>query len=158
MNKESSLKRPPGQLLKKGHSIKFPEVEFNLSEIELPEKSVPGNRPFYILRISQPSSSQSTQNIEELRFDSFDSGKSRDFRGVAYRIWTNPSDPKSLFVDMQSPIGVATMEDDGTIVMTMNVGTTILRYPKGHVEYDKVIEHLNGLSPRESKSVWPWPE
>jgi hypothetical protein len=65
----------------------------------------------------------------------------------------------------EDSIGVATMEADGTIVLTLRASTpggirgeTQLRYPRDHEEYDAVLKHLGGLRPGESKPVPPWPD
>jgi hypothetical protein len=66
--------------------------------------------------------------------------------------------------DAGNSIGVATMEPDGTIVLQLRaeggageVGDALLRYPRGHKEYEEVLTHLGGLHPGESKPVPPWP-
>ncbi len=66
--------------------------------------------------------------------------------------------------DDASSIGSATMESDGTIVLQLRAegpgvrGDAQLRYPRGHKQYDSVLEHLGGLRPGESKPVPPWPD
>ena len=61
-------------------------------------------------------------------------------------------------------IGVATMEDDGTIVLVLRaegpnaVGDALLRYSKTDPKYDEILRHLGGLKPGESKPVPPFPE
>lgn len=62
-------------------------------------------------------------------------------------------------------IGKAWMERDGTIVLQLRaegpggaVGDALLRYPANHREYDRVMRHLGGLKPGETKPVPPWPE
>lgn len=62
-------------------------------------------------------------------------------------------------------IGVATMEADGTIVLMLRAegpgaarGDARITYPRGHKEYDSVLQHLGGLKPGESKPVPPWPD
>ena len=61
-------------------------------------------------------------------------------------------------------IGSATMDADGTIVLQLRaegpdaVGDALLRYAKDHPEYAKVLQHLGGLKPGESKPVPPWPD
>lgn len=57
------------------------------------------------------------------------------------------------------------METDGTIVLQLRaegeggmIGDALMRYPKGHKEYPKILKHLGGLKPGESKPVPPWPE
>lgn len=63
----------------------------------------------------------------------------------------------------EAPIGTATMEPDGTIVLNLRaegpgvVGHGQMRYPKSHAEYDKVLKHLGGLKPGENKAVPPFP-
>src|ERR1700730_11377879 len=59
-------------------------------------------------------------------------------------------------------IGTATMNPDGTIVLHLTRtadGTpadAVLAYPPGDPQYDEVLRHLGGLTPRESKLVPPW--
>jgi hypothetical protein len=62
-------------------------------------------------------------------------------------------------------IGIATMEADGTIVLQLRaalpgggIGEGYFRYPPSHEEYAKVLEHLGGLEPGQSKPVEPFPE
>lgn len=61
-------------------------------------------------------------------------------------------------------IGSATMKDDGTIVMMLRatgggaVGDAMFAYPKTHPEYGKILEHLGGLKPGETKPVPPFPD
>ncbi len=62
-----------------------------------------------------------------------------------------------------APIGVATMETDGTIVLQLRAtapgvrGESRLTYPRTHEDYDAILTHLGGLRPGESKPVLPWP-
>jgi hypothetical protein len=70
---------------------------------------------------------------------------------------TNPS---------KQSIGVASMEKDGTIVLQLraeldggaNLGEGYFRYPPTDAEYQKILKHVGGLKPGESKDVLPWPE
>ena len=62
-------------------------------------------------------------------------------------------------------IGVATMEEDGTVVLYLggeeSGGTFVdghAKYPPGHPEYNRILEHLNGLKPREEKLITPFPD
>lgn len=55
-------------------------------------------------------------------------------------------------------IGVATMEEDGTIEMILNVGTTQFSYPPVHEEYKNILKHLGGLKKGETKPVPPFPD
>ncbi len=81
---------------------------------------------------------------------------------VTHRSWQGSAIETSFSLSTlplsDSPVGTAKMEKDGTIVMTMNIGMTQLRYPKDHPDYKKIVLHLDGLKPGESKSVPPWPE
>lgn len=62
------------------------------------------------------------------------------------------------------PIGVATLRDDGTIVLDLYArgpgpsGTARAVYPPGHPQYDAVLAHVGGLRAGEQKLVPPWPE
>lgn len=61
------------------------------------------------------------------------------------------------------PIGVATMQADGTIVMDLRatgpgvMGDARITYPKDHKDYQMVLDHLDGLAPGETKPVPPFP-
>jgi hypothetical protein len=77
------------------------------------------------------------------------------------------SDPATATPDDDSrrSIGVATMREDGTVVLTLRaeakggaVGDAQLVYPKGHERYDEVLKHVGGLEPGQSKPVPPWPD
>lgn len=63
-----------------------------------------------------------------------------------------------------APIGVATMDADGTIVLQLRAndggvrGESRLTYPRTHKDYDAILKHLGGLRPGETKPVPPWPE
>jgi hypothetical protein len=64
-----------------------------------------------------------------------------------------------------APIGVATMLDDRTIVMTLTAegtggarGEGRFTYRPGDRDYDAVLAHLGALAPGESVPVLPWPE
>ncbi|MBI4545428.1 MAG: hypothetical protein HY703_09545 [Gemmatimonadetes bacterium] len=66
--------------------------------------------------------------------------------------------------DMPS-IGVATMAEDGTIVLELRAeapggvsGHGRLVYPPTHKDYQQILKHLGGLRPGESKPVPPWPD
>jgi hypothetical protein len=61
-------------------------------------------------------------------------------------------------------IGSATMEEDGTLVLMLRatgpgpaVGDALLRYPPSHPGYQKMLNHLGGLKPGETKLVPPFP-
>ncbi len=62
-------------------------------------------------------------------------------------------------------IGVATMEKDGTIVLQLRaegpgpmIGDALFKYPPKDPQYAKILNHLGGLRPGESKPVPPWDE
>jgi hypothetical protein len=62
-------------------------------------------------------------------------------------------------------IGTAWMERDGTIVLQLRAegpggvaGDALLHYSKNDPEYGRILRHLGGLKPGESKLVPPWPE
>lgn len=62
-----------------------------------------------------------------------------------------------------NPIGNATMNPDGTIVMDLYTsgstrGQARFVYPPNHPDYQKVLDHLGGLQPGENKAVPPWPD
>lgn len=63
----------------------------------------------------------------------------------------------------QETIGVATMEKDGTIVMDLRAtgpgvtGDARILYPKDHKDYQKILDHLGGLAPGQTKPVPPFP-
>jgi hypothetical protein len=62
------------------------------------------------------------------------------------------------------PIGVASMQPDGTLVLDLHAtaggarGEARKVYPPTHAEYKRVLDHLGGLKPGESKPVPPWPD
>ena len=67
----------------------------------------------------------------------------------------------------QASIGVARMLDDGTLVLDLRAtdaegrgirGDARFYYPKSHPRYEKVLRHLGGLAPGETKPVPPWPD
>jgi hypothetical protein len=62
-------------------------------------------------------------------------------------------------------IGVATMTADGTILLQLRAegpdgaeGDALLTYAPGNADYAKVLAHVGGLRPGESKPVPPWPD
>jgi hypothetical protein len=61
-------------------------------------------------------------------------------------------------------IGVATMQQDGTIVLRLRavergvVGEARLIYPPGHSQYQMILHHVGGLTRGETKPVPPWPD
>ena len=63
----------------------------------------------------------------------------------------------------EQPIGMATMMEDGTIVLDLRAevpgggrGIGRLTYPPSHPQYPEVLSHLGGLRPGEQKLVPPW--
>lgn len=64
-----------------------------------------------------------------------------------------------------SSIGMAHMKEDGTIVLDLRVegldgsiGDARVVYPPSHGEYQRILAHLGGLRPGETKDVRPWPD
>ncbi|HHH30291.1 MAG TPA: hypothetical protein ENK57_18385 [Polyangiaceae bacterium] len=65
----------------------------------------------------------------------------------------------------QEPIGQASMDQDGTIVLDLYpqgpgglTGIAQLRIPPGDSRYQDTLDHLGGLNPGEKKLCPPWPE
>lgn len=61
------------------------------------------------------------------------------------------------------PIGVATMSDDGTIVMLLRtsgptIGEARLVYRRDDPHYQEVLRHLGGMRPGQTKLVAPFPD
>lgn len=63
----------------------------------------------------------------------------------------------------EDAIGVATMDDDGTIVLRLRsegpagaVGDGTIVYPPSHEDYQYVLDHLGGISAGEEKPVPPF--
>lgn len=73
---------------------------------------------------------------------------------------SSSSDPRP------ASMGLATMADDGGIVLRLRAqldegdgaGEGYFRYPPGTVEHQRVVEHVGGLEPGQSKPVPPWPD
>lgn len=62
-------------------------------------------------------------------------------------------------------IGVASMEEDGTIVLRLIArgpggltGEGLLRYPRSHPQYKEILHHIGPMKPGESRPVSPWPD
>jgi hypothetical protein len=59
-------------------------------------------------------------------------------------------------------IGVAHMEQDGTITLRMRslppgpIAEGTLTYKPGDPKYEEIKKHLGGIAPGETKSVPPW--
>lgn len=60
-------------------------------------------------------------------------------------------------------IGMATMEDDGTLVLDLRaeedgglVGHGRVTYAPDDPHYQEVLDHLGGLEPGQEKPVRPW--
>jgi hypothetical protein len=78
---------------------------------------------------------------------------------------TSTKQPQITLTIEEMSIGTATMTADGTIVLSLRaegpgrmIGDGQLRYPKNHPDYQKILAHLGGLEPGESKPVAPWPD
>lgn len=64
---------------------------------------------------------------------------------------------------MSESIGIAYMQPDGTIVLTLRasgpglaMGDAQFKYTLSDPKYQDVIRHLGGLKPGETKAVPPW--
>lgn len=62
-------------------------------------------------------------------------------------------------------IGVATMREDGTLVLQLRaetddgvIGDALLEYPPSHPKYREVLEHVGPLDPGEEVVVRPFPK
>lgn len=65
-------------------------------------------------------------------------------------------------VDPNAFVGIATMKEDGTIVLQMYIGNVLLSYPPTHKDYHHVKAHLEkGESPMQpggpSRAAKPFP-
>jgi hypothetical protein len=66
-------------------------------------------------------------------------------------------------MDTPKSIGMATMDDDGTIILDLRaegpnglVGIGRLIYAIGHPQYQDVLNHVGGLAAGDKKPVPPW--
>jgi hypothetical protein len=66
---------------------------------------------------------------------------------------------------LREPIGVATMNDDGTIVLRLRaktphggLGEGTLVYPPSHPQYQSILSHIGPISKGQTVSVKPWPD
>ena len=62
-------------------------------------------------------------------------------------------------------IGVATMKDDGTIVLRLRAkaangatGEGTLVYPPTHPEYQNILSHVGPIQKGQTVAVKPWPD
>jgi hypothetical protein len=76
----------------------------------------------------------------------------------------SPNAPPSKDPPLPASIGAATMLPDGTIKLQLRaegpggtVGDALLTYPPSDKDYAKILKHLGGLKPGESKPVPPFP-
>lgn len=60
-------------------------------------------------------------------------------------------------------IGIATMDDAGTLHLFLRAespdgatGDAMFEFPRGHADYQDMIDHLGGIQPGEQKLVPPW--
>ena len=60
-------------------------------------------------------------------------------------------------------VGIATMQPDGSIAVRVRIArgsdqeAVLVLYP-GDANYQRMIEHIGGLMPGESKPIPPWPD
>jgi hypothetical protein len=72
----------------------------------------------------------------------------------------NKSDKKT-----EGSIGVATMKDDGAIVLRLKAksprgaaGEGILVYPPTHPDYQSILSHIGPIRKGQTVPVKPWPD
>jgi hypothetical protein len=73
---------------------------------------------------------------------------------------------KAKVAEDERPIGIATMREDGTIVLQLRaeddqgvrMGDASFQYPPTHPRYKEILDHIEGLRPGESKPVPAWPK
>lgn len=54
-------------------------------------------------------------------------------------------------------VGVATMLEDGTLRLMMNIGSTLLTYPPSHPRYADTLKHIDAsMKPGDSRPVPAW--
>jgi hypothetical protein len=82
-------------LLKMGAPFSVPGGQILLESVDLPQKSVPGNRPLYKLIFIAADG-----NRRPFKLDAFDSGKTFHFNKAEFKLWTDPADPKTLRVEV----------------------------------------------------------
>ena len=62
-----------------------------------------------------------------------------------------------------APVGIATMQPDGSIAVRVRISprsdqeAVLVLYP-GDSTYERMLEHVGGLMPGESKPIPPWPD
>jgi hypothetical protein len=63
---------------------------------------------------------------------------------------------------MGESIGTATMGEDGVITLRLRslppgpIAEGTLRYRRGNRQYQKIMQHLDGIAPGEIEPVRPW--
>jgi hypothetical protein len=64
----------------------------------------------------------------------------------------------------EEPIGTASMEPDGTIVLRLVArergvrGEGVLRYAPSDPQYLQILHHVGPIKPGETRPVAPWPD
>jgi hypothetical protein len=79
---------------------------------------------------------------------------------------SNGTEPRGVKENKQAEsIGVATMQDDGTIVLRLRAklphggtGEGSLLYPTTHPEYQKILSHIGPIRKGQTVPVRPWPD
>ena len=66
---------------------------------------------------------------------------------------------------LKDTIGIATMKDDGTIVLRLRaksphgtVGEGTLVYPPTHPQYQNILSHIGPIRRGQTVPVKPWPD
>jgi hypothetical protein len=88
--------------------------------------------------------------------------------GLTVLAWSRPSFTRQnppTEACAEDTIGVASMEDDRTIILQLRAelptgghGHARLEYPASHPQYADVLSHVGELQPGETRCVPPWPD
>ncbi|MBE9127039.1 MULTISPECIES: hypothetical protein [unclassified Coleofasciculus] len=101
-----------------------------------------------------------------IRSDMTAIGISKIFKGVREQT-VKKENTKSVeqTENTQQPIGQATMQEDGSIILQLWAetedgasGQTFLTYSPTDKEYASILEHIGCLEVGETKLVFPWPD
>ena len=87
------------------------------------------------------------------------------FAAAAGTQFTSPAQSGEKRESAEPSIGVATMKDDGTIVLRLRattphggVGESSLVYPPAHPDYKKILSHIGPIRKGQTVPVKPWPD
>lgn len=93
-------------------------------------------------------------------------GISKTFKGVRQQtVKKENTQPVDQTENTQQPIGQATMQEDGSIILQLWAetddgasGQTFLTYSPTDKDYASILEHIGSLKVGETKLVFPWPD